>query len=75
MDLWSTFMEGITCTKSIIPQSDTWITAQTDEEAPGELDLPRDEEGYPLLPDDAMDRPLEGKKALIRKYMADVRSQ
>jgi hypothetical protein len=50
-------------------------TAKTDEEAPGEMELPRDEEGYPLLPDNAMELSLEGKKGLIRKYMAEVRSK
>jgi hypothetical protein len=45
-----------------------------DEEAPGEIELDTNTEGYPILPDNAMDLQLENKKTIIRKYMFATRS-
>jgi len=49
------------------------ITAQTDEEAPNEIKLDTTREGYPIIPEDAMELPLQTKKKIIRKYMVATR--
>jgi hypothetical protein len=52
----------------------TIITARTDEEAPGVVELKTNDDGYPLLPNNTMALQLEAKKKLLRMFMASARS-
>ena len=52
----------------------TGFTARTDEDAPGEMELDTNDDGYPLLPDNTMSLPLEAKKKLVRIFVTAVRS-
>ena len=74
-DMWSTYLEGIYC--CIIPhfhRPSIYATAQTDEEAAGEIKLDTNVEGYPIIPDDVMELQLQSKKWVIWKYMVTTRS-
>lgn len=74
-DMWSTYLEGIYYRIfTHFDNASIYLTAQTDEETAGEIELDINAEGYPIIPDDVMELQLQNKKRVIRKYMVATRS-